>query len=463
MKRLKNLRVRFALWTAGLLFVALVLFGIFVYANMSRSLTAVTDETLHSTAMQMIAEGGARGRVSIEDFQDPQYARLLEQGLSMRLFDQGGEVKQAYGPYHQLPQPQVNFTFLNSAGEFTTITDPLTQEPVRVYTTPVLDEDGGQAVGILQVAHNLNNVKRTLYLLLITLLIGVPIIVVIAGSSGYFLAARALMPVDKIIHMARNISAQDLSARLNLSKTDDEVGRLADTIDSMLARLDDAFRRERQFTADASHELRTPLTAMQTIIGSTLARKRSTHEYEQALVDLNQEAAQMRSLTEGLLHLARTDAGRQPPKFEEVNLSFLLQDVTDSLHPLAIDKGLAIITNVPDELTLAGDSDGLIRLFLNLIDNAIKYTEQGYVILTAKASTDARLAITIRDTGVGIAPDHLPYIFDRFYRVDASRSTDGIGLGLAIAFDIAKAHGGTIRVESELGKGTTFTVQLATT
>lgn len=462
MKRVKTLRVRFALWTAGLLFAFLVLFGLFVYANMSRSLIAVTDETLHSTAMQMVAEGGAGGQVSIEDFQDPQYARLLEQGLSMRLFDRSGEVKQAYGPYRQLPQPQVNFAFLNSTGEFTTITDPFTQEPVRVYTTPVLDEDGEHTVGILQVAHNLNNVKRTLYLLLVTLLISVPIIVVIAGSSGYFLAARALTPIDKIIHTARNISAQDLSARLNLPKTDDEVGRLATTIDSMLARLDDAFRRERQFTADASHELRTPLAAMQTIIGSTLTRQRSPAEYEQALVDLNQEAEQMHSLTQGLLHLARTDAGRQPIKFEEVNLSILLQDVTDSLRPLAADKGLAIITDVSDNLTLAGDSDGMIRLFLNLIDNAIKYTHQGYIIISAKAQTDDRIAVTISDTGVGIAPDHLPYIFDRFYRVDGSRSTEGIGLGLAIAVDIAQAHGGTITVESELGKGTIFTVQLAT-
>jgi len=463
MKRLKTLRVRFALWTAGLLLAALVLFGLFVYANMSRSLTAVIDETLHSTAMQMIAEGGARGQVSIEDFQDPQYARLLEQGLSMRLFDQSGEEMQAYGPYRQLPQPPINFTFLNSAGEFTTITDPFTQEPVRVYTTLVLAKDGGQAVGILQVAYNLNSVKRTLYLLLITLFIGVPLIVIIAGGSGYFLAARALTPIDKIIHTARHISGQDLSARLNLPPTDDEVGRLATTIDSMLARLDDAFRRERQFTADASHELRTPLAAMQTIIGSTLARQRSAAEYEQALVDLNQEAEQMRSLTEGLLHLARTDAGWQFTRVEEINLSLLLQDLTDSLRPLAADKGLAIITSVPDNLTLAGDSDGLIRLFLNLIDNAIKYSDHGYIIISAKAQIDARIEVTIRDTGVGIAPNHLPYIFDRFYRVDVSRSTDGIGLGLAIAFDIAKAHSGTIMVESELGKGTTFTVQLATT
>jgi signal transduction histidine kinase len=231
----------------------------------------------------------------------------------------------------------------------------------------------------------------------------------------------------------------------------------------MLARLDAGFQRERQFTADASHELRTPLSAMQTIIGSTLARQRTPAEYEQALADLSQEAEQMRTLTEGLLHLARTDGSRQVAKFECVNLSILLKDVVDSLRPQAEEKGLKLIGNVPDEgLAIPGDSDGLIRLFVNLLDNAIKYTEKGYIITSAKPQDDHSVAVTVSDTGVGIAPEHLPHIFGRFYRVDQSRTTDGIGLGLAIALDIARAHGGTIKVESRVGEGTTFTVRLST-
>jgi signal transduction histidine kinase len=254
-----------------------------------------------------------------------------------------------------------------------------------------------------------------------------------------------------------------LSARLSLPETDDEVGRLVATFDSMLARLDDAFRRERQFTADASHELRTPLSAMQTIIGSTLARRRAPAEYEQALIDLSQEAERMRTLTGGLLHLARDEAGRQLAKFEQVNLSTLLKDVVDSLRPVAEDKGLAIVDQVPDDgLTLMGDSDGLIRLFVNLLDNAIKYTERGCITISATPKKDHLLAITLSDTGIGITPEHLPYIFDRFYRVDESRSEDGIGLGLAIARNVARAHGGEIGVASTFGKGTTFTIQLST-
>jgi len=230
-----------------------------------------------------------------------------------------------------------------------------------------------------------------------------------------------------------------------------------------LARLDDAFRRERQFTADASHELRTPLSAVQTIIGSTLARRRAPAEYEQALIDLSQEAGRMRTLTEGLLDLARHDATRQPAKFERVNLSHLLKDVVDSLRPLAEDKGLKLIDHVPDDgLTLMGESDGLIRLFVNLLDNAIKYTEQGFITISVHPTSDKLLEVTISDTGVGITPEHLPRIFDRFYRVDASRSKDGMGLGLAIVENAARAHGGKVSVESTVGKGTTFIVQLPT-
>ncbi|HET7088597.1 MAG TPA: HAMP domain-containing sensor histidine kinase [Anaerolineae bacterium] len=464
MKRLKTLRVRFALWTAGLLFAALTLFGLFVYANMSRSLAAAVDEKLRLVVVQLVAEVDVEGGepvINENPIEDPEYAQLREQGFSMRLLDLTGQVVQEFGPYRDLPQPQLSFIVPDQPGEFTTLIDAGSQDPVRVYTTPIVVEE--ELVGTLQVAQNLKEVRRTLDLLLITLLLGGPLIVIVAGSGGYFLAARALAPIDKITRMARYISAEELSARLNLPETDDEVGRLAATFDSMLARLDDAFRRERQFTADASHELRTPLSAIHTIIGSTLARRRAPAEYEQAMIDLGQEAERMRTLTEGLLDLARLDATRQPAKFERVDLSNLLKDVVDSLRPLAEDKGLKLIDHVPDNgLTLMGDSDGLIRLFVNLLDNAIKYTEQGSITISAHPTSEQLLEVTIRDTGVGMTPEHLTRIFDRFYRVDASRSKDGIGLGLAIVKNAARAHGGKVSVESKFGEGTTFIVQLPT-
>jgi heavy metal sensor kinase len=464
MNPLKTLRARFALWTAGLLFAALVGFGVFVYANMSYSLSAAVDETLQLVVLQLLVEAELRrGQfVSLEhSIEDPQYAELRKQGLSMRVLNQSGGLVEEYGPYTDLPSPSLDFSAPGYSSEFVTITDAGTHDRVRVFTSPIVVED--QIVGVLQVAQNLNNVGQTLDRLIITLLIGVPLVVILASGGGYFLAARALAPIDRITRTARQISAQDLSARLNLPQTNDEVGRLAETFDSMLSRLNDGFRRERQFTTDASHELRTPLSAMQTIISSTVSRSRDPAEYEQALIDLNHETERMKTLTEGLLYLAHQDALQQPAKFERLDLSLLLEDVVDSLAPLAEVKGLKLIDSLQDnKLLMMGDRDGLIRLFVNLVDNAIKYTDHGSITITTSPKDAKGLTVIVSDTGRGITPEHLPRIFDRFYRIDQSRSKDGTGLGLAIARNVARAHGGDITVESKVGEGTKFIVQLST-
>jgi signal transduction histidine kinase len=198
---------------------------------------------------------------------------------------------------------------------------------------------------------------------------------------------------------------------------------------------------------------------MQTILSSTLARQRTPPEYEQVLADLGEETERLRTLVEGLLHLTHSDAAR-PMVRDTVNLSNLLADVTDSLRLLAEDKGLELTANIADNLTVTGDSDALIRLFVNLLDNAIKYTQQGQITVVTNPEPNGLVEVNITDTGTGINAEHLPHIFDRFYRVDKSRSTSGTGLGLAIASSVAQAHGGTIRVESKIGQGTVFTVLL---
>lgn len=462
MKRLRTLRARVALWTAGLLLATLAMFGLLIYAVMAYSLRAAGDETLQLTAVQLMAEAELRGGelAFIETpLDDPQYARLREQGFSMRAFDLGGREVQVYGPYSAMPPPALDLTRPEQPGVFSSMTDPGSQTSVRVYTTPVIVD--GRVVGALQVAMSRGEVERTLALLRLALLVGGPLVALAAGAGGYLLARRALAPVEAIVRTSRRISAGDLSARVNLPRRDDELGQLAAGFDAMLARLDDAFRRERQFTADAAHELRTPLSAMQTIIGGTLAQRRDPDDYERALRDLSGEVGHMRALSEQLLHLARHETAGQLARFECVDLATLLHDVVDSLRPTAERKGLKLIDHLPTEgLSLKGDGDGLIRLFVNLIDNAIKYTERGYITVSARAQSGGPIAVAIGDTGPGIAPEHLPYLFDRFYRVDDARSKEGIGLGLAIAMSIAQAHGGTIRAESEPGAGAMFVVEL---
>jgi len=244
-----------------------------------------------------------------------------------------------------------------------------------------------------------------------------------------------------------------------MPSNDDEVGRLATTFDTMLAQLDDAFRRERQFTSDASHELRTPLAAMQTILNSTMTRRRTPAEYEQALTDLSAEIHRMRTLIEELLHLARRDSDHSTFNYEPVDLSLLLDDVLDSLYPLAEKKGLGFTRKIEKHIVVTGDRDALVRLFANVLGNAIKYTQTGGIIVLA--STRQNLCeIVIQDSGIGISTEHLPHIFDRFYRVEHARSTEGTGLGLSIALEIARTHNGDIHIDSIVGKGTTVTIQL---
>jgi len=459
--RIRTLRLRFSLWTAALLGAALMAFGVFVYFTTARALANSMDDSLRLSASQAIAAVNAEdGQITFSDSipgAGDSADELRDRGLTIRIVDQQGRIIQSFGAYASLPVDPPSFAAaLRQQATFSTAPDLLEQDPVRFYTAPILENDG--LVGIVQVGQSLGPVQDTLERLLATLLIGMPILAAFAALAGYFLAARALAPIDQITRTARRISAQDLSSRLNLPTTDDEVGRLAATFDGMLARLDDSFRRERQFTADAAHELRTPLAAMQTILGVVRTQRRTSEYYEQAFDDLSEEALRLRSLVEALLRLARGES-QTSALHETLDLSSLLPDVADSLRPLAEAKGLTLACSVPKGLTVSGDVDSLIRLFVNLIDNAVKYTERGSVRISGHAN-GAVVSVIVEDTGIGIPAEQLPRIFDRFYRVDASRSTPGAGLGLTIAREIATAHGGAVEVDSAAGRGSTFTVRL---
>jgi heavy metal sensor kinase len=456
-----TLRLRFALWVAALLIAALVIFGAFVYFSLAQGLSASIDDSLRLSASQAIAVMNIEnGQINFSD-SVPEIgsiaADLRERGLTIRIIDPMSQIIQSFGPYRDLPiLKETMSAVLQKKSSFITLVDPKENDPVRVYTAPVIDD--GQVVGIIQIAESLGDVQNTLARLLTALLLGGSLLALVSALGGYFIAARALAPIDHITQTARRISAEDLTARLNLPATHDEVGRLAGTFDEMLTRLDDSFRRERQFTADASHELRTPLAAMQAILSVIREHHRTTEDYEQALDDLSEEADRLRTLTEDLLQLARGETQQYMIR-EKVDLTNLLRDITDSLRPLAEAKGLALICNLHDGLVLLGDSDALIRLFVNLLDNAIKYSDQGGITIAA-SNDKGNLSVAVADTGIGIPSDHLPYIFDRFYRVDKSRLGRGAGLGLAIAKKIANSHGGRIDVESIPNKGTIFTVRL---
>jgi heavy metal sensor kinase len=456
MKWIKVIRVRFALWSTVLLLGMLAAFGGFVYINLSHSLYTAIDSTLSLSAEQTAAGLNVdNGQIIISEPIGPDETgseAFTTGGLTLIVLSMDGTILQGSGPLSTHPAITIP---TGTQGVFLTLTETSQSDPIRAYILPVLDNT--QVVGWVQAMQSLANVEDSLHRLLTALIVGGGMLSLLAGFIGYFLATRALAPIDDITNAARHISTADLSARLNLPDTGDEVSRLAGTFNEMLDRLETGFKRERQFTSDASHELRTPLTAMQAILSLVREGVRPTHEYRQALDDLAGETDRLRGLVEDLLRLARGD--RQYSVVREwVNLSTLLYDVTDSLRPLAEAKGLSLSCDASPGLTLMGDSDSLIRLFINLLDNAIKFTEHGQVTVTGRCEADAK-SVKIADTGPGIAPQHLAHIFDRFYRVETARSTGGSGLGLAIAQQIAQAHGGEITAASKVGEGTTITVR----
>ena len=459
MKLIRTLRGRFALSLTALILAFLAAFGGGIYLTFTRSEYREVEDTLSLSAEQVLAslyeDNGSIQMLT----QDPNATHLAEfdaftqRGVTLMVLSSDGEILEAVGPYSSAPVP-VSGDRLQPV--FQTLRETDQHDPIRVYILPILE--GGHVLGWIQSMQSLGGAEEALDRLRTVLLIGIGVFSLLAGFAGYFLAGRALAPIDEITNTARRISTEDLTARLDLPDTGDEVSRLANTFDEMLARIESGFARERQFTSDASHELRTPLTAMKTILNVMRDGERPTQEYREALDDLAEETDRLQGLVENLLQLARGEKGLKLYR-EEIDLSLLLADVADSLRPLADNKQLNLTCDLPASLVISGDTDQLIRLIVNLLDNAIKYTEQGTVTVSARAS-EGNAIIEVADTGIGISREHLPHIFKRLYTVDPARSSGGAGLGLSIAKQIVQAHGGRIGVQSEVGSGTKFTVSL---
>ena len=459
MKLIRTLRARLALSVTALILAFLAAFGGGIYFTLSRSLYTEVEDNLSLSAEQVLASLYEDNGTIQMLTRDPNATHLAEfsaftqRGTTLIVLSDKGEILEAVGPYSDDPLP-VSTSLTQPM--FQTISETPQSDPIRVYTLPILE--GGHLLGWVQSMQSLGSTEETLDRLRTMLLVGTGLLALLAGFAGYYWAGQALKPIDEITDTARRISTEDLSARLSLPDHGDEVSRLANTFDEMLGRIESGFERERQFTSDASHELRTPLTAMKTILNFIRERERPAQEYRQALDDLAEETDRLQALVENLLQLARGEKGLKLHK-EAIDLSLLLEDITHSLHPLADSKGLTLNCDLPPSLVISGDTDHLIRLMVNLLDNAIKYTEHGAVTLSAHGN-DGSAVIEVTDTGIGIPPEHLPHIFKRLYTVDPARSSGGAGLGLSIARQIVQAHKGTIEVQSEVGKGSRFTVYL---
>jgi heavy metal sensor kinase len=334
-----------------------------------------------------------------------------------------------------------------------------TGERVRLLTLPILQD--GRLAQLLQVGMTLERVEGALARHRQVLLVLVPLALGLATFGGALIARSALRPVDQMSQAARRITAEDLSERIALRGAADEIDRLADTLNAMLARLDRAFEHLRRFTADAAHELRTPLTILKGGIEVTLRTERSAPEYREILASSLEEVERLIRLAEDLLLLSRfstevVDRGKR------VDLEALLLDVLDAGVRLAQGTGITVRLERVTPVAIPGDASALRRAMLNLVENAVKYTPAGGTVELSLALGDGHACVQVHDTGVGISRENVERIFQPFVRLEPARShdTEGAGLGLAIARSIVLAHGGRLSVESAPDDGSTFTIQL---
>jgi heavy metal sensor kinase len=451
-----SIRFRLTVWYVASLALTLMLLGGATFLFTRASLYHWLDESLGERA-EALSEAvrlvDGRPRLALADQGHSTYEGTADGFL---ILDGSGAVVLARSvaaePCRRAPAVATALTGWPGAGTAA----PARGRRLRLASHPILSQ--GKVAAVIVVAHDLEELDEVLGRLGLVLWALLPLALLGAGIGGFALAGRALSPVDRIARAAAEISEQDLSRRLPVA-TADELGRLATTFNALIQRLQQAFERQRRFTADASHELRTPLALIQAITGQKLTRRRGPEEYEQALRQIDEATTYMAKLVAYLLTLARADAGQLTLEREPLDLTELLEHVAGQVGDAC---GRAIPVHAAGPVPVVGDTLRLTELFLNLLENASKYTPPEGTVEVYVRQKQGNVEVVVRDTGVGIPVEHLPHVFDRFYRVDKARAREagGTGLGLAISRWIAGAHGGSIRAESAPGRGTTMTVTL---
>jgi heavy metal sensor kinase len=450
------IRLRLTGWYFIVLAVILSLFGLTAYLAMRNSVYQTVDEELRDRAdgvRRLIERASAYGPEDLHN--ELREHSELQAGALLQVSDQQGNwvYRSSSISFYEIPRPTKasNAPSLYLAGDV----------PVRVLNTEV--QAANQSF-VVQVAAPLDEFYGALRRFETVLLVSIPVFFLSAAAGGYWMSARALEPVDQITRTARTISARSLSNRLEVPQTHDELQRLSETLNGMLERLEAAFRQITQFTADASHELRTPISLMRTGAEIALSKPRSAEEYREAFEEVYSELEKTSELVEKLMLLARADYGAEVLKFATIDLAEIIRETCHQGRTLSESKQVDFREQIPEEaIWVKGDRNALRRLFLILIDNAVKYTPpDGRVEVAVLTGNDGSAWVAIRDTGIGIASEDLPHIFERFYRADKARSeeSEGVGLGLSIGHWIVEAHAGEVEVESSPGSGSTFRVRL---
>ena len=466
MRFVKSIKFRLTIWYLVVLGVLLVFLSTVVYFTLSQSLSQSLDDSLKLRAEQLMSSQDIFRNISQGSFQE----ELGE--IVLLYFYSGDELIKVYARDNELIKVYAHDSQLVEqalAGQNSFATTKMANgQEIRLYAVPfspdrpsIFPHKPDIHSAALVIGRSTAEIEHALQGLMHILILAVPLTMALAGGGGVFLAKRALKPVEHITQTTQEIEESDLSRRIEVH-TKDELGRLASTLNQMIERLERAFSRQRQFTADASHELRTPLAVIQAESTLALQKERTESDYRKSLELISQEANDTSAILDKLLLLARADAGKEQLSFEKVNLKKLLSDLASDVEILCREKGLEFQLSQMKDLIIKGDKAKLKGLFLNLLDNAIRYTPSGGTVSVSLAREGQLAVVAIRDMGIGISPEHIPHIFERFYRVDKARSRaeGGSGLGLAICQYIAEIHQGKIEIETQVGKGSTFSVLL---
>jgi heavy metal sensor kinase len=477
-----SLRFKLTLWYVLILGILLISFSTFLYFTLSKSLYRDVDHKLRSLADLVASESLS----PLSKFGFGNIDRALETSMNLKpigkfiqVLDESGKIGRKSDNLKNVQLPiSLNALKNASKGLITYETNrSIRDTPLRIITFPVVDNN--YVTKIVQIASSLEEVEDALNTLFIILMITVPLALMVAILGGQFLAHKALKPVDHITQTARMITSQNLSKRIDPPKVKDEISRLIETFNEMISRLDQSFQQIKQFSSDASHELKTPLTILKGEVEVMLRKQRTPQEYQQTLKSNLEEINRMSQIVEDLLLLSKADTGEIRLNKEDINLPNILTEVVTQMDILASSRRLHLFTsNHHQDIHILGDALQIRELFINLIENGIKYTEEGgsiHISLQKEYLSPERnqtdggqgerekfVKVIVSDTGIGIAKEDQARIFNRFFRVDKARSREqgGSGLGLSICKWIVEAHQGEIKVESELGKGSSFIVKL---
>lgn len=453
-----TIRWRLTLWYGGVLAASLIAIGGVVYVTFAHNLLAEIDRALDEELAEIDKE------VSLAPDSD-ELLHQFERNFSNHPFYEI-QVSSAAGVLFASGSAKVKPFAVPLLSDEAVSRETVRRQNESRGTVRVASRIAQGPVGrlVIQAADPLDLYNRELGSLLAVLLGALPLVLGAAIAGGWLLARRALAPIDRMIGTAREITVRRLNRRLEVVNPHDELGRLAATFNDLIARLENSFDEIRRFTADAAHELRTPLAVLRCETEVALDTARTTADYRHVLEEQLEEIERMSRLADELLLLCREDVGLTALRYQAVSVDRMLEDLVDALTASAEMREVKLAIELSAATTLYGDADRLRRALFNLLDNAIKYTPPGGSVTVRARLEGEHVEVTISDTGVGIAAEHLPRLFQRFYRVDPSRNgaSGGFGLGLAIAKSLIDVHEGTIAITSRPGAGTQVTVALPT-